>query len=118
MSGLGTAATSTGFATLLTDLHKFVGTFGGRSQSSACPLLALSGHAELHCTCPLLGVKRTWRLHCEMSANDPKRTSSLRREKRTTTKPIYKVPLAYWEGLCFGFSPILSSARCISPRRG
>ena len=26
-----------------------------------CPLLALSGHAELHCTCPLLGVKRTSR---------------------------------------------------------
>jgi hypothetical protein len=23
-----------------------------------CLLLALSGHAELHCTCPLLGVKR------------------------------------------------------------
>ena len=23
------------------------------------PLLAQSGHAELHCTCPLLGVKRT-----------------------------------------------------------
>ena len=23
------------------------------------PLLALSGHAELHCTCPLSGVKRT-----------------------------------------------------------
>ena len=24
-----------------------------------CPLLALSGHAELHCTFPLLGVNRT-----------------------------------------------------------
>ena len=24
-----------------------------------CPLLAQSGHPELHCTCPLLGVKRT-----------------------------------------------------------
>jgi hypothetical protein len=28
-----------------------------------CPLLALSGHAELHCTCRLSGVKRTSRDH-------------------------------------------------------
>ena len=40
----------------------------------ACPLLALSGHARVHCTCPLLGVKRTCLLHCDMSAFDPKRT--------------------------------------------
>ena len=39
-----------------------------------CPLLALSGHAELHCTCPLLGVKRTCAEHHAMSAFDPKRT--------------------------------------------
>jgi hypothetical protein len=39
-----------------------------------CPLLALSGHTELHCTCPLLGVKRTLLLRVAMSANDPKRT--------------------------------------------
>ena len=42
---------------------------------TVCPLLALSGHAELHCTCPLSGVKRTWRLQCKTSAFDPKRTS-------------------------------------------
>ena len=51
-----------------------------RSQTSLsnrphqCPLLALSGHAELRCTCPLLGVKRTWRFALHMSAFDPKRT--------------------------------------------
>ena len=33
-------------------------TFNAQEQ---CPLLALSGHAELHCTCPLSGVKRTQR---------------------------------------------------------
>ena len=27
------------------------------------PLLALSGHAELHCTCPLSGAKQTSKLH-------------------------------------------------------
>jgi len=27
--------------------------------SSECPLLAHSGHPQLHCTCPLSGVKRT-----------------------------------------------------------
>ena len=30
--------------------------------------LALSGHAELHCTCPLLGVKRTLHFALHMSA--------------------------------------------------
>jgi len=30
-------------------------------QLCGCPLLALSGHTELHCTCPLSGVKRTSR---------------------------------------------------------
>ena len=40
-----------------------------------CPLLAQSGHTELHCTCPLLGVKRTWAGAVQMSAFDPKRTS-------------------------------------------
>ena len=40
-----------------------------------CPLLAQSGHPELHRTCPLLGVKRTWRFALQMSAFDPKRTS-------------------------------------------
>ena len=39
-----------------------------------CPLLALSGHPELHCTCPLLGVKRTLVCALHMSAFDPKRT--------------------------------------------
>jgi len=28
-------------------------------EITKCPLLALSGHAELHRTCPLSGVKRT-----------------------------------------------------------
>ena len=28
-------------------------------EAHQCPLLAQSGHAELHCTCPLLGVERT-----------------------------------------------------------
>ena len=47
------------FCNPVTDLHKFVGTFGGRSQSSACPLS---------------GVKRTFLLAVQMSAYDPKRT--------------------------------------------
>jgi hypothetical protein len=33
-----------------------------------CPLLALSGHPQLHRTCPLLGVKRTSRADARMSA--------------------------------------------------
>ena len=34
-----------------------------------CPLLAQSGHAELHCACPLSGVKRTWvRAACAVTA--------------------------------------------------
>jgi hypothetical protein len=36
--------------------------------------MALSGHAELHCTCPLSGVKRTCRIALQISAYDPKRT--------------------------------------------
>ena len=32
------------------------------NDASACPLLAQSGHARVHCTCPLSGVKRTWTL--------------------------------------------------------
>ena len=36
--------------------------------------MALSGHAELHCTCPLSGVKRTCLFALHMSAFDPKRT--------------------------------------------
>jgi MFS family permease len=43
-------------------------------KSSACPLLALSGHFDGCSECPLLGVKRTCRLHCKMSVFDPKRT--------------------------------------------
>jgi hypothetical protein len=39
-----------------------------------CPLLAQSGHAELHRTCPLSGVKRTCLFALQMSAFDPKRT--------------------------------------------
>ena len=39
-----------------------------------CPLLALSGHAPVHCECPLSGVKRTYPIAVQMSANDPKRT--------------------------------------------
>ena len=35
------------------------------SNVAECPLLAQSGHIELHRTCPLLGVKRTWLLHCK-----------------------------------------------------
>ena len=38
------------------------------AQLHACPLLAQSGHAELHCTCPLLGVKRTSLVAPHMSA--------------------------------------------------
>ena len=30
---------------------------GDRMSATQCPLLAQSGHAELHCTCPLLGVR-------------------------------------------------------------
>ena len=33
---------------------------GNRMRLAPCPLLALSGHARVHCTCPLLGVKRTF----------------------------------------------------------
>ena len=33
-----------------------------------CPLLAQSGHTELHRTCPLLGVKRTSLPHRKMSS--------------------------------------------------
>jgi hypothetical protein len=40
-----------------------------------CPLLALSGHAPVHCTCPLSSVKQTSRFALQMSAYDPKRTS-------------------------------------------
>ncbi|MGB7459147.1 MAG: hypothetical protein WBM51_26235, partial [Pseudolabrys sp.] len=39
-------------------MHAPPGMIGLRSVVG-CPLLAQSGHAELHCTCPLLGVKRT-----------------------------------------------------------
>ena len=38
-----------------------------------CPLLAQSGHTELHCTCPLLGVERTTfggELHLRLCRND------------------------------------------------
>jgi len=42
-----------------------------------CLLLALSGHAKLHCTCPLSGVKRTSRRRMTMSDFDPKRTFGL-----------------------------------------
>ena len=35
-----------------------------RSSQQLCPLLALSGHAWVHCTCRLLGVKRTSLLRC------------------------------------------------------
>ena len=38
-----------------------------------CPLLALSGHALVHCKCPLSGVKRTCHFALQMSAYDPKR---------------------------------------------
>ena len=62
-------------------------------MTGASPLLALSGHALVHCTCPLsevkqtslfsrspllrslLGVKRTWLIALQMSAYDPKRKS-------------------------------------------
>src|SRR5260221_8246932 len=47
------------------------------SSVSLRPLLAQSGHAELHCTCPLSGVKRTCLFTLQMSANDPKRTSCI-----------------------------------------
>ena len=51
------------------------GTYWIPSLRRRCPLLALSGHTELHRTCPLLGVKRTCRFALQMSAYDPKRTS-------------------------------------------
>ena len=44
-------------------------------RHGGCPLLAQSGHTELHGTCPLLGVKRTSHWLVAMSAYDPKRTS-------------------------------------------
>ena len=43
-----------------------------------CPLLAQSGHTELHCTCPLLGVKQTSPSALHISAFDPKRTWGMR----------------------------------------
>ena len=43
-------------------------------QRCMSPLLALSGHTELHCTCPLSGTKRTSPSALHMSAFDPKRT--------------------------------------------
>ena len=46
----------------------------GDRISGRCPLLAQSGHAELHRTCPLSGVKRTCPFALQMSAFDPKRT--------------------------------------------
>ena len=33
--------------------------FARGDRITRCPLLAQSGHTELHCTCPLLGLKRT-----------------------------------------------------------
>ena len=39
-----------------------------------CPLLALSGHAELRRTCPLSGVKADMAFAAHMSAFDPKPT--------------------------------------------
>ena len=39
-------------------VHQAIAPQGGLSFGR-CPLLAQSGHAELHCTCPLLAVKRT-----------------------------------------------------------
>ena len=39
-------------------------------MSWECPLLAQSGHTELHCTCPLSGVKRTCHFALQMSAYD------------------------------------------------
>jgi hypothetical protein len=39
------------------------------------PLMAQSGHTELHCKCPLLGVKQTCLFALQMSACDPTRTS-------------------------------------------
>ena len=56
-------------------MHAPPGMIGLRSVVG-CPLLAQSGHAELHCTCPLLGVKRTCPFALHMSAYDPKRTSA------------------------------------------
>ena len=44
------------------------------SAGPECPLLALSGHTELHRTYPLSGVKRTSPSALHMSAFDPKRT--------------------------------------------
>ena len=40
------------------------------AMTNWCPLLAQSGHTELHCTCPLSGVKRTCRFALQMSAFD------------------------------------------------
>ena len=49
------------------------------ASGNASPLLAQSGHTELHRKCPLSGAKRTLRLQCEMSAFGPKRTFRKRR---------------------------------------
>ena len=43
-------------------------------EAHQCPLLAHSGHSQLHRTCPLLGVKQTSLFALHMSAYDPKRT--------------------------------------------
>src|SRR5260221_12065065 len=44
----------------------------------ACPLLALSRHADGATQCPLSGEKRTCLFALQMSAYDPKRTSDTR----------------------------------------
>jgi hypothetical protein len=38
-----------------------------RERPIESPLLAQSGHAELHCTCPLSGAKRTLQTACVIS---------------------------------------------------
>ena len=61
------------------------------------PLLALSGHTELHCTCPLSGVKQTSQWTAAMSAYDPKRTLGLIAVwvRRFFARPACKVLLDY-----------------------
>ena len=82
----------------------------GRQKSRKCPLLAQSGHAELHRTCPLSGVKRTWTCAPHMSAFDPKRTLLA----SSSTPSGRRKPLIWFAspGSCEDRSGLSGLARC------
>ena len=49
---------------------------------NSCPLLAQSGHPQLHCTCPLSGVKRTKVLAAPVSARSERTVHSVTNQYR------------------------------------